>query len=117
MRVLVVEDESLIAMLLEDMLEEAGCQLVGPFATLQPALDACANERFDAALIDLNLAGESADPIIDRLVERAIPFAVVTGDPHTEHGQRATAVLAKPFVMNELAETLRILAAAPRSRG
>ncbi len=79
-RILVVEDELMIAMLVDDVLKEAGCDVVGPMPRLAPALQAATSEaRLDAALLDINLAGELVSPVADRLIERGVPFVFLTG--------------------------------------
>ncbi len=78
-RILVVEDDLMIAMLIDDVLKEAGCEVVGPFPRLAPALQAASAERLDGALLDINLAGELVSPVADRLIERGVPFVFLTG--------------------------------------
>jgi len=78
-RVLVVEDELLVALLLEDMLIEAGCVVIGPFARLPAALAAARKEAVDVALLDVNVAGQKIFPVAYVLEERGVPFLFVTG--------------------------------------
>lgn len=78
-RVLVVEDEALIAMQIEAELEDAGCMIVGPAATAALALRLIQREAIDAAVLDYRLGDENSREIASRLVERAIPFILVTG--------------------------------------
>ena len=78
-RVLLVEDEYYIADDLRKALSEAGADVVGPCPTLLKALDAMDTQSFDCAVIDLNLHGESALPIADRLLDEGTPFAIATG--------------------------------------
>jgi len=78
-RVLVVEDEYLVAILIEEILESAGCIVAGPIPRLAEALDAAHHENCDAAVLDVNLAGERIDPVADALCERNVPFLFVTG--------------------------------------
>jgi DNA-binding NtrC family response regulator len=77
--ILVVEDDVMIAMLLETVLAEAGYGIVGPAGRLDTALSAAREGIFDAALLDVNLAGEAVVPVADILTERNLPFAFVTG--------------------------------------
>ena len=107
-RVLVVEDELLVAMLVEDVLAEAGCVVVGPFARVGDALAAAKSEAVDAALLDVNVAGEMVFPVAHALEERSIPFLFVTG-----YGQAALPkdrpdweACAKPFHPEQLTERL-----------
>lgn len=79
-RILVVEDELMIGMLIDDLLKEAGCDVVGPMPRLAPALQAAGTEeRLDGAVLDINLAGELVSPVADRLAERGVPFVFLTG--------------------------------------
>ena len=107
--VLVVEDEFLITMLLEDLLEEAGCRMVGPCSTVVEALAACENEVFDAALVDLSLADGRSDPVVEHLASRSIPFAIMSGQAGTQDVRGAAAVMAKPFTFDALVRTLALL--------
>lgn len=79
-RILVVEDDLMIGMLIDDALKEAGCDVVGPMPRVAPALQAASTEqRLDGALLDINLAGELVSPVADRLLERGVPFVFLTG--------------------------------------
>lgn len=78
-RVLVVEDEVLVAMLVEDLLEEAGCIVVGPFAQVGEALAAAGTETVDVALLDVNVRGEQVFPVAYQLERRGVPFLFLTG--------------------------------------
>ena len=78
-RILVVEDDLMIGMLIDDVLKEAGCEVVGPMPRLAPALQAASEQRLDGALLDINLAGEVVSPVADRLIERGVPFVFLTG--------------------------------------
>jgi len=90
-RVLVVEDEMMIAMLVEDMLMELGCSVVGPAHAVNEALAlACADQALDAALLDVNLAGE--------------PVFAVAADLRAV--DRGSPVLQKPFRAGDLARAL-----------
>lgn len=98
-RVLVVEDESLVAMLLETILEDMGCETVGPAATIDEGLRLAADERIDAALLDVNVSGRQVFPVAEALKERGVPFVFSTG--YGEGGLpdewRGHATLQKPF--------------------
>jgi CheY-like chemotaxis protein len=78
-RVLIVEDEALVAFMLEDFLVEFGCIPVGPCNTLAKALEAVGAETFDLAVLDVNLNGEKVYPVAYALAERHIPFLFVSG--------------------------------------
>ncbi len=79
MRVLVVEDELLVAMLVEDMLADAGCIVVGPFSRVAEALAALQTEVVDVALLDVNIAGEQVFPVAHELERLHVPFLFVSG--------------------------------------
>ncbi len=104
-----VEDEALIALLLEDMLIELGAIFVGPFANLAAAVAAAGQDDFDVALIDLNLGAERADDVAAVLAGRGIPFALASGEPDRAHSLGQTAVLQKPFTFDDIADALHRL--------
>jgi CheY-like chemotaxis protein len=107
-RILVVEDEALVAMLVEDALLDAGCAVVGPVATVADALALLDDAKPEAAVLDLNLAGETSAPVADALAERGVPFVVATGYGAAglppEH--KDAPVLAKPYDPAELTAAL-----------
>jgi DNA-binding response OmpR family regulator len=113
-RVLVVEDELLVALLIVDMLAEEGCGVVGPFSTVESALDAAQTERFDLALLDVNLAGEKVFPVAEALSARKIPFMFLTGygDTAIPPGKMLRNVCCKPFRGPELTGMLAATLAA-----
>ena len=111
-RLLVVEDEILVAIDIEEMLKKAGSAVVGPAATLSRALSLAKVETLDAAVIDLNLGGESSAPLIDLLIERGVPLLLISGydDPSSlparhQHLPR----LQKPFRTSALLTRLAAL--------
>lgn len=110
LRVLVAEDEPLIAMLIVDALEELECVALGAFATLPSAVAAAQESEFDVALIDFNLQGEKAFALTEALRERGLPFAIVSGAPSEVEGNGEFAVVAKPFKTEDIGTTLRAMA-------
>src|ERR1700761_7215194 len=79
LRILVVEDEAMIAMLIEDMLSDLGCVPVGPAYNAEQALELIRSERFDAAILDVNLGGQRTTPVAEALHRKSIPFFFATG--------------------------------------
>ncbi len=108
LRILVVEDEAAISLLLEDMLLDFGCEVVGPAARLSAALDAVSREQVDLAILDVNVAGEPIYPVAEALAKREIPFVFSTG--YGSAGIRDTfrdrPVLQKPFAQHDLKQKL-----------
>ena len=108
-RVLVVEDEMMIAMLVEDMLTDFGCVVVGPAHRLDDAMEVVrAESRIDVALLDMNLAGEPVFALADALRAKGVPAIFATGyaDPGLREIDRGAPVLQKPFRASELASAL-----------
>jgi len=99
MRLLVVEDELLVSMLIEEMLIGLGVTVIGPHVRLADALAAAKVERFDGAVLDINLAGEQADPLADLLMAKGIPFVFITGYQRESLDRRYVnvPVLQKPI--------------------
>ena len=118
-KILVVEDEFLVATLIEDMLQSAGCVVSGPIPRVAEALEAVEHGTYDAAILDINLAGVRIDPVADALARRDIPFIFVTGYSAgalpAAHAARPR--LCKPFKMADLLDTLSYLTASPAKRG
>ena len=109
-RILVVEDELMIRMLLEDMLGELGYTVAAEAARIEEALDAAKNADFDIAILDVNLNGQPISPVADALVARGMPFVFATG--YGERGlpepYRDRPTLKKPFQMDGLKQMLQI---------
>jgi DNA-binding response OmpR family regulator len=102
-RILVVEDEPLVAIMLEEALEDSGYQVVGPVENLKPAIHLASCEQIDAAVVDINIDGAISGPVADKLMERGIPFIFVSGrdkDLGLRYGD--VPLLRKPFSMADL---------------
>jgi two-component sensor histidine kinase/CheY-like chemotaxis protein len=99
MRLMVVEDELLVSMLLEDILTDLGAEVAGPYGRLADGLTAAKVERFDGAILDLNLAGQQAEPLADLLLARGVPFVFITGYQRDSIDRRYAnvPVLPKPI--------------------
>jgi DNA-binding response OmpR family regulator len=109
LRILVVEDEFLVAMLVEEMLQDLRCEVVGPISTLEEAVATVHQNHLDGVLLDANLNGKNASPVADELRGREVPFILVTGyarhkgDPPVL--ERAPRV-RKPINFDELADRM-----------
>lgn len=108
-RVLVVEDEFIIALDIQASLEEAGAAVIGPAYTLAQALELAEHEKFSAAMLDLRLGCDSASPVAQLLIERHIPFLFYTGQPPSDPVRRAwpqSATLSKPASGDEIVQAV-----------
>lgn len=99
LRVLVVEDEFLVALEVESALEDFGCSVVGPFAKLAKALDAARSTPVDGAVLDINLNGEMVYPLAEFLAAKKVPFVFITGYTAADLPERFRPCrrLAKPL--------------------
>jgi DNA-binding response OmpR family regulator len=98
-RILILDDEPLIAMMVEDWLTEIGCEAVGPANSVASALRLVESEKLDGAILDVSLGGENSYSVADALRTRGIPFTFVTGRGADGVDSRfeGAPVLAKPF--------------------
>ena len=101
-KLLVVEDDVLIRMLLADMLGEIGYTVAAEAASIDEALEATRKTEFDLAILDADLEGRSVSPVADALVARDIGFVFVTGSDHGLFGYRDRPTLKKPFQIDAL---------------
>jgi CheY-like chemotaxis protein len=113
-RVLVVEDEYLIRMLLEDMLADLGYGVAGAVGTVAEASALAASGDFNAAILDVNLDGQEIFPVADILAGRSLPFVFVTGygERSLPDRYRDRPALQKPFQVEQLSTTLANMLAA-----
>ena len=107
--ILIIEDEPLIAMMLEDFLDSLGHQVVGIVESVADALARIDEGGFDVAIVDVNLKnGESVWPVADRLCDAGLPFVLATGGhieaPPSRHS--ACPVLAKPYTIDAIEPAL-----------
>lgn len=111
LKVLLVEDEMLIAMDMEDMLVALGYVVVGPVMRLQKAVEKARTENFDLAVLDVNLAGERSFPVADVLRERGIPFIFATGygTAALTEELEGTVTLQKPVDPGQLRAAIALL--------
>jgi CheY-like chemotaxis protein len=108
-RVLLVEDEFLIAMELENVLQQCGCEVLGPASSVQQALAVLADGRPEVALLDVNLRGQRATPVAAVLRERGVPFVLMTGYSELQLSEpelRAAPKLDKPVSSQALCRAL-----------
>ena len=107
-RILLVEDESVVLMLLEDLVAALGYEVVAGVATVDDALAAMSEREFDMALIDVNLGGTPSFPVADALVAKGIPFVFTTGYGALGLPAQYAAfpVLQKPFRPKDLGAAL-----------
>jgi CheY-like chemotaxis protein len=112
--ILVVDDEALIVMLLEDMLLDLGCDVVGPASAVGPAITLIetGGQTIDGAILDVNLRGELIYPVADLLQSLGVPFVFVTG--YASHGvdprYAAVPALAKPFALTAITDVVKTFA-------
>ena len=110
MRILIVEDEALIAMVAEDMVDAIGMTVAGTTPTVAAALAAIEAGGFDAAMLDVNLANENSAAVADALKAHGIPFLFTTGGTDGIASQHADApVLGKPYSIGDLEAALAAL--------
>ena len=110
-RILIVEDETLIAMEIESVLTTLGCEIVGPVAKLETALRMAREEALDAAILDVNIRGGRVFPVAEILLERGVPFLLASGYgdwalPETLRGQPR---LTKPFTSEAVESGIRTI--------
>jgi DNA-binding response OmpR family regulator len=114
-RVLVVEDEHLLALWMMDSLSEIGCDALGPAYTILAARRLALGATFDAAIIDWNMRGTPSTEIANILSSRQIPFLFVTGYLELPFEGRTAVVLNKPFTCEELQEAVQNLLGPQRA--
>lgn len=106
-RILVVEDEVMIRVTIEDLLADLGCEMLAAAATVETAVALINKQVFDAALLDLNLNGDSSRAVAEALATHGVPFAFATGNRGDMwDGFRDRPVLRKPFSHSDLVAVL-----------
>lgn len=112
-RILVAEDETLISMLFEDILSDLDCEIVGPALNIRQATDLARSADIDAAVLDVNLAGDSIFPVAEILAERGVPLVFSSGYGTSGLPDRwqNQPTLPKPFSLGDVAEVLNKLVA------
>jgi CheY-like chemotaxis protein len=109
MRVLIVDDEPIIAMDMEMLILEAGYEIAGIVGKIEKALSFVEGDDFDVAILDANLGGTNSAPVANALSARGMPFVVVSGyEADQQHAAlRAAPCLQKPVSSSQLIETLK----------
>ncbi len=107
--VIVVEDEPLIAADIEFAAEDAGCEVLGIARTIDEAFELLEAKACQGAILDANLNGESARPVMDYLEEKAVPYIIVSGYLRSQLDlvKEETVMIGKPFSLSELTDTIR----------
>jgi CheY-like chemotaxis protein len=116
-RVLIVEDDVMIRMLIEDMLGDLGFAVAAEASKVHEALAAVNSTAFDVAILDVNLSGETTGPVAEALAARGTPFVFATG--YGEHGLpdqfRDRPLLKKPFQIESLKRMLETALASAKA--
>lgn len=100
-RILIIEDEFLVAAILCDFLEDAGAVAIGPVGRVAEGLEAIAAGGFDLAVLDWNLCGESSAPLAEALAAAGVPFVIATGYGAVGAGFDDQPILAKPYAWDD----------------
>lgn len=114
-RILVVEDELMIRMLLDGMLEDLGYKMAGEAGAIDEAMTLARQGEFDAAILDVNLNGQPITPVVEILVQRGLPFVFATGygQRGVPEAYRGNPTLQKPFQVEALAQALATVVPRP----
>src|SRR5580704_9542505 len=110
-RILVVEDEPMIRMLLDGMLEDLGYTMAAEAGGIDEAMAAAKQGEFDAAILDVNLNGQPITPVVEILIQRGLPFVFATGygQRGVPEASRTTVTLQKPFQLDALEQALKAI--------
>jgi two-component SAPR family response regulator len=116
-RVLIVEDEAIIAMMLEEMLVELGASVVGPAPSIPTARNLIETKPIDAAVLDVNIRSDRIDPIAELLRVRRVPFVFATGyGAAASSARRDELILEKPYTLERLSGALNLVLGTPSDR-
>ena len=105
-RILIVEDEALVSLMLADVLESAGAVVVGPVSTVKAALDLLGAEAIDCAILDIKLGDGISVPVAEALAALGIRFVIATGSDTVPAGYNGAPVLHKVFLPEEMIEAM-----------
>ena len=105
---MIVEDDVLLAMVLEELLTALGHEVIGRATRVEAAIELARNSDIDFAVLDINLAGRKSFPVADILRQRGIPFAFATGygSEGLMDGYRDLPALRKPYAQTDLERTI-----------
>jgi len=119
LRILLVEDEPMIAMLLEKTLQRLGITVLGPVGSLSKAVDMARSLEFDGAILDVTIRGGNVFPVAELLIARGIPFVLATGYQvdHLPANLRGQRLLRKPYSTDDLTAALQYVAETTLNRG
>lgn len=114
-RILVVEDEAIIAIDMAAALEDAGYSVVGPVGSVYEAMKLLDEHTCDCAVLDINLTGETSSPVANRLIAHGIPFVTVSGNTPESSGEEFSQApfLSKPIVTSKLLSKLSLILSEP----
>ncbi len=116
-RILVVEDDMMIALHVEKALQDMGCVVIGPVGKLDVALELARSERLDAAILDVTIRGGRTFPVAEQLMSRGVPFVFASGygDWALPDAFRNQPRLTKPFTIRDLSARVQALCSRPTS--
>ena len=114
-RILILDDEPLVSMLVENWLVELGCEVVGPARSVQQGLDIAGSAELDGAILDVNLGGKNSYQVAETLKQRGVPFAFSIGDSAIDasSGFSDPILLSKPFDFEGVKTVLGKLLGSP----
>jgi CheY-like chemotaxis protein len=117
LKVMIIEDEGIVAMLLEDMLNSLGHEVVASASNIEGATKLVADAQIDLAILDVNLNGHHTYSIAETLTSRGIPFIFATGygNAGLKSEWRAAKVLQKPFTERDLAQLIGQTVSSPKA--
>ena len=114
-RILIVEDEPIVALNYASILEDAGYDVLGPVGSIRKGIEIIGKERFDGAVLDIDLRGVPVDPIIQALKQKGVPYFFVSAFPAMIGPYQSAVFLEKPCTAAELIKAVNALV-LPASR-
>ena len=115
-RILVLEEDEPVAVLLAAILKDLGCEVVGPASRIDEALALAISERIDAAILDVAIGGEVSFAVADELISRGIPYAFASGNktPASIRRYAPVSIITKPYSADHIRNVLSELIEKPR---